>query len=148
MDFEFIEEHDVYAGQREYFPSLESALDNWGLLKGRVAATEEAKSVVSSLVELNGPAIEFYIPTKSRSYVAVRFENDPNRAGAWIHVGYVDHLEPLARADYFPERNFYRTKLSTWTEPGYKSNNGSKEQRQYCPNCGIELPLAGGCACQ
>ena len=147
MDFEYVDEDDPYADQREYYPSLEVALHSWGNLNDRPAVVEEVKAVIKRIAEVNGAVTKAFIPARSRSYVAVMFERHSKRAGAWVHVGFVDHLIPLEKSEHYAEKNFYRSKLSTWNE---KSGGKWDESTQgiLCPRCpGMLVPVTGSCGC-
>ena len=147
MDFEYVDEDETYAGQREYHSSLDAALHSWGNLNDRPAVVKEVNDVVKRIAEVNGAVTKAFIPARARSYVAVMFERDSKRAGAWVHVGFVDHLIPLENSEHYAEKRFYRSKLSTWTE----KNRGKWDESTkgiLCPRCpGMVVPVTGSCGC-
>lgn len=137
-----------FTGKREYFEQLETALHSWGKLNGQVSVLAEARDIVHQIEKTNGPITGAFVPSQTRPYVAVMFAGDEKRAGAWIHVGYVDHLVPLPGATEHAEKKYFTTRMTSWRGD---ASGGAKEKSINtvpCVNCpGMQVPVTGQCGC-
>jgi hypothetical protein len=96
------------------FMTLEGALENWGKLNNRRHAWKEIDAIIKKLESKCGSKAVAFHTTPSKSYVGVKFAKDLLVIGAFIQVGFVDHLEFLEGSEWSDERKNYRTHLSTF----------------------------------
>ena len=95
------------------FMTLEGALENWGKLNDRRHVWKEIDAIIKKLESKCGSKAVAFHTTPSKSYVGVKFAHDLSVIGAFIQVGFVDHLEFLEGSEWSDERKNYRTLLST-----------------------------------
>ena len=96
------------------FMTLEGALENWGKLNNRRHVWKEIDAIIKKLESKCGSKAVAFHTTPSKSYVGVKFAKDLLVIGAFIQVGFVDHLEFLEGSEWSDERKNYRTHLSTF----------------------------------
>ena len=94
------------------FMTLHGALENWGKLNDRRHVWKEIDVIIEKLQSKGKSTVSFHIP-QNKGYVAVTFGNNPKQIGAFVRVGFVDHLDFLEGSDWSDKRNNYRTLLST-----------------------------------
>jgi hypothetical protein len=96
------------------FMTLQGALENWGKLNNRRHVWKEIDAIIKKLESKCGSKAVAFHTTPSKSYVGVKFAKDLLVIGAFIQVGFVDHLEFLEGSEWSDERKNYRTHLSTF----------------------------------
>jgi hypothetical protein len=94
------------------FMTLEGALENWGKLNNRRHVWKEIDAIIKKLESKCGSKAVAFHTTPSKSYVGVKFAKDLLVIGAFIQVGFVDHLEFLEGSEWSDERKNYRTLLT------------------------------------
>jgi hypothetical protein len=94
------------------FMTLQGALENWGKLNDRRHVWKEIDVIIERLQSKGKSTVSFHIP-QNKGYVAVTFGNNPKQIGAFVRVGFVDHLEFLEGSEWSDKRKNYRTLLST-----------------------------------
>jgi hypothetical protein len=94
------------------FMTLHGALENWGKLNNRRHVWEEIEAIIMKLESKCGSKAVAFHTTPSKSYVGVKFAHDLLVIGAFIQVGFVDHLEFLEGSEWSDERKNYRTLLT------------------------------------
>ena len=95
------------------FLTLEGALENWGKLNDRRHVWKEIDAIIKKLESKCGSKAVAFHTTPSKAYVGVKFAHDLLVIGAFIQVGFVDHLEFLEGSEWSDQRKNYRTLLST-----------------------------------
>lgn len=95
------------------FMTLHGALENWGKLNDRRHVWKEIDAIIKKLESKCGSKAIAFHTTPSKAYVGVKFAHDLLVIGAFIQVGFVDHLEFLEGSEWSDERKNYRTLLST-----------------------------------
>jgi hypothetical protein len=94
------------------FMTLQGALENWGKLNDRRHVWEEIEAIIEKLESKCGSKAVAFHTTPSKAYVGVKFAHDLLVIGAFIQVGFVDHLEFLEGSEWSDERKNYRTRLT------------------------------------
>ena len=94
------------------FMMLHGALENWGKLNDRRHVWKEIGAIIEKLQSKGKSTVSFHIP-QNKGYVAVTFGINPKQIGAFVRVGFVDHLEFLEGYEWSDKRKNYRTLLST-----------------------------------
>jgi hypothetical protein len=94
------------------FMTLQGALENWGKLNDRRHVWKEIGAIIEKLQSKGKSTVSFHIP-QNKGYVAVTFGINPKQIGAFVRVGFVDHLEFLEGSEWSDKRKNYRTLLST-----------------------------------
>ena len=94
------------------FMTLHGALENWGKLNDRRHVWKEIDVIIEKLQSKSKSTVSFHIP-QNKGYVAVTFGINPKQIGAFVRVGFVDHLEFLEGSEWSDKRKNYRTLLST-----------------------------------
>ena len=94
------------------FMTLQGALENWGKLNDRRHVWKEIGAIIEKLQSKGKSTVSFHIP-QNKGYVAVTFGINPKQIGAFVRVGFVDHLEFLDGSEWSDKRKNYRTLLST-----------------------------------
>ena len=94
------------------FLTLEGALENWGKLNDRRHVWKEIEAIIEKLESKCGSKAVAFHTTPSKAYVGVKFAHDLLVIGAFIQVGFVDHLEFLEGSEWSDERKNYRTRLT------------------------------------
>ena len=94
------------------FLTLEGALENWGKLNDRRHVWKEIEAIIEKLESKCGSKAVAFHTTPSKAYVGVKFAHDLFVIGAFIQVGFVDHLEFLEGSEWSDERKNYRTRLT------------------------------------
>ena len=95
------------------FMTLHGALENWGKLNDRRHVWKEIDAIIEKLESKCGSKAVAFHTTPSKAYVGVKFAHDLLVIGAFIQVGFVDHLEFLEDSEWSDKRKNYRTLLST-----------------------------------
>lgn len=95
-----------------HFMTLHGALENWGKLNNRRYVWDEIEVIVEKLQSKGKSTVSFHT-TPNKSHIAATFGNNPKQIGAFIQVGFVDHLEFLEGSEWGDKRKNYRTLLST-----------------------------------
>ena len=94
------------------FMTLQGALENWGKLNDRRHVWKEIGAIIEKLQSKGKSTVSFHMP-QNKGYVAVTFGINPKQIGAFVRVGFVDHLEFLDGSEWSDKRKNYRTLLST-----------------------------------
>jgi hypothetical protein len=94
------------------FMTLQGALENWGKLNDRRHVWKEIEAIIEKLESKCGSKAVAFHTTPSKAYVGVKFAHDLLVIGAFIQVGFVDHLEFLEGSEWSDERKNYRTLLT------------------------------------
>ena len=94
------------------FMTLQGALENWGKLNDRRHVWKEIEAIIEKLESKCGSNAVAFHTTPSKAYVGVKFAHDLLVIGAFIQVGFVDHLEFLEGSEWSDERKNYRTRLT------------------------------------
>ena len=94
------------------FMTLHGALENWGKLNDRRHVWKEIDAIIEKLESKCGSKAVAFHTTPSKAYVGVKFAHDLLVIGAFIQVGFVDHLEFLEGSEWSDERKNYRTRLT------------------------------------
>jgi hypothetical protein len=92
--------------------TLQGALENWGKLNDRRHVWKEIEAIIEKLESKGGSKAVAFHTTPSKAYVGVKFAHDLLVIGAFIQVGFVDHLEFLEGSEWSDERKNYRTLLT------------------------------------
>jgi len=125
------------------YESLRAALAAWKSSKDRRELWEEVENLESRLVERLGKTIRVHIPA-SEPYIALTFAK-PGKIGAYVHVGYVDHVIELA-GSAVPEASpdCWRTQMSSsWGSKTVLPESSSTAV--LCPIDKLEVPKNGSC---
>jgi hypothetical protein len=119
------------------FSNLQQALATWMPMKSRPEVWPEITGVIDSLKHQLGEIKRIHIPVGD-SYIAVTFVNEPKRIGAYINVGFIDHVVET-EGSYVPDNapTYWRSPLTTASGSRSKSVQDSVET-QLCPNCFIK----------
>jgi hypothetical protein len=94
------------------FMTLEGALENWGKLNNRRHVWKKIDAIIKKLESKCGSKAVAFHTTPSKAYVGVKFAHDLSVIGAFIQVGFVDHLEFLEGSEWSDQRKNYRTRLT------------------------------------
>ncbi len=142
-----LEESEVItnSSHRSYFANdINGALTAWGALQEEVAALSDVKQILEKISNAEGAQIHEVFFPKSKSYVAIVFQNLPDRATAWVFVGHVDHRCELPGSVLKDDGN-WRTLLPTSNGASVHSLKPTKVQTAVCPNCFLHVPVSGQC---
>lgn len=130
---------------RHYFGrDFEAALASWGILAGQIAALTDVRKMIARLVESAGSKYEVYF-LDHRADLVVLFENDTDRAAAWVHWGHVDHRAHLMGSELAPH-GVWRTRLPTTDgSAAPHARTASEVRHRTCAHCYMPVPLTGIC---
>jgi hypothetical protein len=128
------------------YTTLREALYGWAKLNDRQDVWYEIEVAVTSLSESLGKVIRIHVPA-ANSYVALTFENEPTKIGAYVNVGHIDHIAKVD-GSYVPESApaYWRSPLTTTSGSRIGSDDDSVET-QLCPNCFMQVSVYGECGC-
>ena len=126
------------------FEDLGEGLANWASSKDRPGLWPEVTKVASALTERLGEIIKVHIP-KSQPYIALTFANRPEKIGAYVSVGFIEHvIEIDGSVPSETSPGYWRTQLS----PAWGSKapvRDSKIKVFICPQDNIEIPIFTEC---
>jgi len=134
---ELLNESEVTANSslRSYFAKdINGALTEWGALQEEVAALSDVKQILEKISSAEGAQIHEVFFPKLKSYVAIVFENIPDRASAWIYFGHVDHRCELPGST-LKDDGIWRTLLPTSNGSGMHMTKPTEGKFVNCPNC-------------
>ena len=126
------------------FDDLGEAFDYWASSKGCRDSWPEVKKVAASLAERLGEIVKVHIP-QTEGYIGITFATMPKKIGAFVSVGYIEHIIELEES--FPSETspgYWRTQLKSALaskSPVYES----KIKGFLCPKDNIEIPKFSEC---
>lgn len=128
------------------YPTLESALAGWATTQTIPSIWPEIHGAIRSLSDKLGDVVRIHIPP-ARGYIAVTFEREPKKVGAYIHHGYVNHIVPIGGSFALEnDPGYWRTSFSSAHESVSRAHKTSIAPT-VCPECHLHVPTSGECSC-
>ena len=134
------------ANEAMEYPSLQHALEAWTPTQSASDVWSEVHSAIRRISEKLGEITRVHIPPMGK-YIAVTFAGEPKKIGAYIHVGYVNHIVCVGDSVALEnDPGYWRTTFSTFTEGGTKAPHAVADST-LCPECNLQVPVFGECDC-
>jgi len=134
------------SNESRVFDDLRSALLEFPPLKDERSVWPEIQEIVDRLAEVMGDVVSAHIPAKE-SYIGVHFRNASDQVGAYVHKGFIDHLEKLnSKVKAYADKPYWRTFLST-AGPSNTKATETPLKEYTCSTCFQRVTKYATCSC-